>query len=357
MINNKINSSYNKIQKGGGGPLIILKILKLIFFKKPLIGLLHPLSMTFSTLTVPIIMIILTIHNKQIKDFMNKYLNIDIQKSKSYFNLESLKELKIVYLCYFILSQIIVTTIFTPLGGREIKKGKLLSISLLELPQVLFDIISLIIIPRMAYNFIGNHLTFQFDTNRKMSAQIMYYSVIFAMIGLNNVWNYVNTIVAFIVTLFIVILLDKNLNVYYPAFDYKSIRISLGKIKIKKIFYNLFGFQFPDKKYLSDYMKVCSLLGFFIFTLISTFSKYIPYYYYLLGYELDIIQIIIKILMSVVLPIMFRDMGKNTRYETEIFLLGNLITIFIPLLFQPMIDIIYEFYENMMDKIFYMRNQ
>lgn len=352
----------NPNQKGGAGPLIIfkiiIKILKFIFFKKPLIGLLNPLSMTFSTLTVPIVMIILTIHVKKIKELMSNNFRIDIQKGDSYFSLESFKELKIVYICYFILCQILVATIFTPMYSRRIKRGKILSISIIEIPKVLFDIFSLIIIPTKAYNFISNNLTFQIDTNRQISSQIMYYSVIFAMIGLNNVWNYMNTVVSFIITLLIVILLNKNLNIWYPAFNYKKMQIYRGKIKIKEIFYNLFGFQFPDKRRSAlDYMKVCFLLGFFIFTLISTFSKYIPYYYDLLGYELDIIQVILKIYISVVIPIKFKNMAKGKKYETEMFLLGNLLTIFVPLLFEPMLDYIYEFYENILDKLFYMRNQ
>ena len=212
-------------QKGGNPAAVILKIFKIIFFKKPLIGLLNPISMTFSTLTVPITMIILTIHVKKIKEFMSNNFKIDIQKGDSYFSLESLKELKIVYICYFILCQILVSTIFTPMAKRSIKRAKLLSISIIEIPKVLFDIASLIIIPTKAYNFVSNNLTFQIDTNRRMSSQIMYYSVIFAMIGLNNVWNYMNTVISFIITFFIVILLNKNLNIWYPAFDYKKMQI------------------------------------------------------------------------------------------------------------------------------------
>ena len=333
-----MNNLYLNEKKEGGEPFtailmtlkitlkialkILIKKLKIFLLKKPF-GLLHPLSMTFFTITVPIILIILSIHNPKIKSLVKTYLNVDILKTNSYFKKESLRELTTVYGSYFILSQIFFVILLNPSSKRKIKRGKITTMGVLDIPRVLFDIFSLIIIPRMASNYVDKNVYFQFDKNKKISAQILYYAAILGIIGLNNIWNYTNLLVSLFFTFITIILLE-------------------NKKSVKKLFYNLFGFEFPSKQYKKDYMKVCFFIGMFCFTIFSTFSKYIPFYDDLLGSELHILEVIVKILFCIWIPIQFRNMAKNTQYESEMFLLGNLISIFIPILFSDIIGYFYE---------------
>lgn len=331
MIN---NLNLNKKKEGGAGPLmpvvmvlkialkILMKKLKFLLLKKPF-GLLHPFSMTFFTITIPILLIILSIHNSKIKSLVKKYLDVDILKTNSYFKKESLRELTTVYGSYFILSQIFFVILLNPSSKRKIKRGKITTMGLLDIPRALFDIFSLIIIPRMASNYIDKNIYFQFDKNKKISAQILYYTAILGIIGFNNIWNYTNLLISLFFTFITIILLE-------------------NKQSVKKIFYNLFGFEFPSREYKKDYMKVCFFIGIFCFTIFASFSKYIPFYDDLLGSELHILEVIIKILFCVWLPIQMRKIAKDTQYESEMFLLGNLISIFIPILFSDIIDMFYE---------------
>lgn len=315
-------------------------VIKKLFIKKPL-GLLNPLSATFFTLSIPITLIILTIHNKKIKELTQKYLNIDIYKSKSYFNKESLRELSVVYASYFILSQIFLVILLNPSSKRRIFRGKFTSLSIIDIPRSFFDIFSLIIIPRIASNAIENNIYFQFDKNKKISAQILYYTAILGIIGLNNVWNYPNLIFSFFLTIIIIILIENNFRLFYPAFNFKK-KFHMQKVAYKDIFFNLFGFEFPNREYKLDYLKVCFFLSVFVFIMVSTYSKYIPFYNDLIGSELHILEIIIKIYFCIWLPIKFKNIAKGTNYETEMFLLGNLLSLFIPILFREIIGYFYD---------------
>ena len=334
MIKNDRNNVYLNKKEGGAGPLmplvmvlkialkVLIKKLKIFLLKKPF-GLLHPLSMTFFTITIPIILIILSIHNSKIKSLVKKYFDVDILKTNSYFKKESLRELTTVYGSYFILSQVFFVILLNPSSKRKIKRGKITTMGLKDIPRALFDIFSLIIIPRMASNYIDKNIYFQFDKNKKISAQILYYTTILGIIGFNNIWNYTNLLVSLFFTFITIILLE-------------------NKKPVKKLFYNLFGFEFPSREYKKDYMKVCFFIGIFCFTIFVSFSKYIPFYDDLLGSELHILEVIVKILFCVWIPIQFRKISKDTQYESEMFLLGNLISIFIPILFSDIIGYFYE---------------
>lgn len=316
---------------------IILKILKIVLIKKPF-GLLHPLSMTFFTITIPIVLIILTIKNKKIGILTKKYLNIDIAKSKSYFKKESLKELVVVYGSYFILSQIFFVVLLNPSSSRKIKRGKFTSMGLIEVPEAVFNIFSLVIIPRLAQNYIEKNMIFQFDRNKKIAAQILYYTAILGIIGLNNIWNYANLLISLFFTFILLILIEKDLSLNYPSINLKKKNISLEKIKYKQIFSNLFGFEFPSRQYMNDYIKICAFLFIFCFVFITTYSKYLPFYEDYFDYELNVLEVIIKILFSIWIPIQFKNFGKGTNYESEMFLLGNLVSIFIPIFFSEIVD-------------------
>ena len=330
-----MNNLYlNEKKEGGAGPLmpvvmalkvtlkILIKKLKIFLLKKPF-GLLHPLSMTFFTITVPIILIILSIHNSKIKSMVKTYLNVDISKTNSYFKKRIFKRINNCLWILFYSKSNFFVILLNPSSKRKIKRGKITTMGFLDIPRVLFDIFSLIIIPRMASNYIDKNVYFQFDKNKKISAQILYYAAILGIIGLNNIWNYTNLLMSLFFTFITIILLEK-------------------KKPVKKIFYNLFGFEFPSREYKKDYMKVCFFIGIFCFTIFTSFSKYIPFYDDLLGSELHILEVIIKILFCVWIPIQFRNMAKNTQYESEMFLLGNLISIFIPILFSDIIGYFYE---------------
>lgn len=322
---------------------------QLLLLKKPF-GLINPFSLTFFTITIPVILIILSIHNKKIKKLIKEYLNIDIYKVNSYFNKESLRELIVVYSSYFILSQIFFVTILNP-SKRRIMRGKFTSIGLLDIPRTMFDIFSLIIVPRMANNFIEKNVQFQFEKNMKIASQIFYYTAILGIIGLNNIWNYTNLSVASLFTFILIILLENDFNLYFPGFDFKKKKIFLNKIKFKKMFYQLFGYEFPNKKYKLDYVKVCFFLGIFCFILISTYSKYIPFYDDLIGSELHVLEVIAKIFLCIVLPIKLKNLAKGKRYETEMFLFGNLLSIFIPIFFREIIEYFYSGVDMVSDVI------
>lgn len=326
-----INNLYQNTRKeGGAAPLIILKIifklllkkLKLIILKKPL-GLIHPLSMTFFTISFPILLILLTLKNRKIKEFVKNFLNIDIQERKSYFNRDSLKELMLVYGSYFIICQIFFILLINPSSKRRIKRGKLTTLGISDIPKVLFDTISLIIVPRMVYNFIDKNISFNLDENKKLSSQILYYTAILGIIGLNNLWNLTNFIITFILTFIFIIILENN----------KFTR---------KLFYKFFGFQFPEKKDIIDYIKVSGFLTIFIYILVSCYSKYVPFYDEFFGSEMHFLEVVIKIFFCVFLPLKFKNLAKGTNYESEMFLLGNLLSIFIPILFQDVIDKFYD---------------
>lgn len=311
--------------KLGGNPAMIIQM---IFFKPPT-GILNPYSLAFSIFTFPLVFLILSMYLGKYKDFIKKYLSIEIGKG-------SFLEKFIVYICYIIFAQIFVTSVLNPTGNISIIRGKLTPMTLNDVPRAFFNIASLILIPKMASNFVEKYILFNSSDSLKIASQIFYYTCLLGMIGLNDIWNYVNVVVSLIVTFILYLCIEKDLTFHFPFLNFNE--FYMYKIKYKLIFYNLFGYHFPDKN-SEDYVKIFFIFFMFCFVIISSYSKYIPFYYEILGYQLTVFEVILKILFSVVLPIKFREMGKGKLYETEIFLLGNLLSIFIPILFQ---NIIYE---------------
>lgn len=304
----------------------IIKVVQKMFLHNK-IGLLYPKSVAFNILTLPFFLLILTLHNKHVKSYAFTYFGIDIKNNQSLSNKDYQIELLAVYFAYLILTQ----TFYSVFMSKKLKvsKGKLTNIKPKDIPLLLFNIMSIIVIPRSVYLFIKDNMYFDDTSNLIISSKIGYYSALITVIGATNVWNIPYLLISAFITAGTIKFNDLNLNLYYPVISFKrKLQINFEEINMRIMLSHIFGIPFPRSD-SSKFNKIALVLFVGVFFFVFSYFRYIPALDFLIE-EKSLYKVVQQTMLFILLPIYISRNYSNKRYTSELIFLSNMVSFIIP---------------------------
>lgn len=208
-----------------------------IFISKTF-GLLMPLSITFKLLTFPILMTILSIYVKPVREFIDNLMGLKIKKSEfgfmKFFNSSKVRNtIGLLILLWLLLGQLIFAPLLHPGDNFDFKSGKFTTVPISGVPKILLSIVLLMKGPFKMANFLL--------TTKKLFLGSVYNPditnltrIIGLLIGFFMVYIIKRAVTALdlVIALFLTII-----SLFTPIFDilFKMIQIRLPKITAKSI--------------------------------------------------------------------------------------------------------------------------
>jgi hypothetical protein len=286
---------------------------------------------------IPVVMTVLTIQIKPIREWFNKTFSLDLDPEKQSFN-EFFKNagaasiVGLLILLWFLFVQIFIMPVVIPIGRPNPMMGKLTGIAVTDMPRILFILAMYILLPFLIMRVIVNIYN---EMNPQDKNNLQIHSLGF-IIGFLLTVFLIRTItpIELIVTLIIVIAMLKT-----------------GYLKKMMKFFSI---EFPDVEDMDfmDYTKDKKIQFFFwlsyliVLLMFLILGEFIPGYNILhnqgtrifgVGGASGFLQILVNLVCFLVLPLaVAQSLARRASPETRNaqFMLGIIIGIFTGMLIQ-----------------------
>ena len=315
----------------------IAKLLKIVLFHNKF-GIIQPKSITFSMVTLPTLLLLMSIHEKRyFKKIASVVLGIDLPENIDIKNNNHKTELLAVYLSFLIIIQIL----YVPLVVRSdslaqsLKRGKLSTLTVSEIPTVLFKILSVIVIPRNIHLFVKNNIYFDDPQYSLIASNLSQTISNIFLVSQTALWNPLSTVISLIASFLTIRMNDADVDIIYPSFTLTKgkPRVAFERIKFRSVLKSVAGGIYPDYDNKEDDRLLAGFMFFFWIVTSSAIISKIDAVKDFFDLDESISTTLINLGLLVAVPIFFRNIAKYPSYQSELNTLGSLIGIFVPLMF------------------------
>ena len=300
---------------------VLLKVLQKVFIDKK-IGLLHPKSIVFIWFLVPFILTILTIYSPPVSKMANELMGFDIKDPNLFRNEEDRIEILSVFVSYSLLMQIMYAPFI--IGDKRSIPSKITSIRKMDIPFILFRMLSIIIIPRSVSLFLKNNVSFKSPEHSQVASTLTFLTTNIGLVTLDKIWNPFSFVLSSILSILTITVNDSNIKV--PYFYLEKNKYKMGLYNIRDNIKWTLGSEYPTFKSTPDDIILGVFLLSFWLIIVSSIINNIPFIQDFMPQQ-SFLRFLINVFTLTFIPIFFKNMSYGKKYSTEITTLGSLIGI------------------------------